>query len=315
MAPVGFCRSGNPCYIFNKLIMNSNLKGIILAAGKGTRLLPATLAASKPLLPLYDKPMIYYSLETLIRLGIRDILFIVSQDDLKTFKNIFGTGDQLGLNFSYLVQPIQRGISDAYLIAENFVKGSSSVLALCDNLFIGKDYFYHANQALKKMQESGSCVFGLEVPDPEKFAVVEFDKEGKVVGVEEKPTKPKTNTIIPGLFFFDSKSIEFAKNIKPSNRGELEICDLYLQYLKINQFNIEMLDKSIQWFDAGSADSLLEASNALKNYSQNSQNYLGYYEIASYEMKFSSEEQLQKIGNSLKSSQYGQNILSYLAKI
>ena len=295
--------------------MNSNLKGIILAAGKGTRLMPATLSASKPLLPLYDKPMIYYPLETLIRLGIKDILFIVQEEDLKIFKNIFGTGDQLGLNFSYLVQPIQRGISDAYLIAENFVKGSSSVLALCDNLFIGKDYFYHVNQALKKMQESGSCVFGLEVPDPEKFAVVEFDKQGKVVGVEEKPTRPKTNTIIPGLFFFDSKSTEFAKNIKPSNRGELEICDLYLQYLKINQFNIEMLDKSIQWFDAGSADSLLEASNALKKYSQSSKNYLGYYEIASYEMKFSSKEQLQKVGNSLKPSQYGQNILSYLANI
>ena len=295
--------------------MNSNLKGIILAAGKGTRLMPATLSASKPLLPLYDKPMIYYPLETLIRLGIKDILFIVQEEDLKIFKNIFGTGDQLGLNFSYLVQPIQRGISDAYLIAENFVKGSSSVLALCDNLFIGKDYFYHVNQALKKMQESGSCVFGLEVPDPEKFAVVEFDKQGKVVGVEEKPTRPKTNTIIPGLFFFDSKSTEFAKNIKPSNRGELEICDLYLQYLKIAQFSIEMLDKSIQWFDAGSADSLLEASNALKKYSQSSNNYLGYYEIASYEMKFSSKEQLQKIGNSLKSSQYGQNILSYLANI
>ena len=295
--------------------MNSNLKGIILAAGKGTRLMPATLSASKPLLPLYDKPMIYYPLETLIRLGIKDILFIVQEEDLKIFKNIFGTGDQLGLNFSYLVQPIQRGISDAYLIAENFVKGSSSVLALCDNLFIGKDYFYHANQALKKMQESGSCVFGLEVPDPEKFAVVEFDKQGKVVGVEEKPTRPKTNTIIPGLFFFDSKSTEFAKNIKPSNRGELEICDLYLQYLKIAQFSIEMLDKSIQWFDAGSADSLLEASNALKKYSQSSKNYLGYYEIASYEMKFSSKEQLQKVGNSLKSSQYGQNILSYLANI
>lgn len=295
--------------------MNSNLKGIILAAGKGTRLMPATLSASKPLLPLYDKPMIYYPLETLIRLGIKDILFIVQEEDLKIFKNIFGTGDQLGLNFSYLVQPIQRGISDAYLIAENFVKGSSSVLALCDNLFIGKDYFYHANQALKKMQESGSCVFGLEVPDPEKFAVVEFDKQGKVVGVEEKPTRPKTNTIIPGLFFFDSKSTEFAKNIKPSNRGELEICDLYLQYLKIAQFSIEMLDKSIQWFDAGSADSLLEASNALKKYSQSSKNYLGYYEIASYEMKFSSKEQLQKVGNSLKPSQYGQNILSYLANI
>ena len=295
--------------------MNSNLKGIILAAGKGTRLFPATLAASKPLLPLYDKPMIYYSLETLIRLGIKDILFIVSQDDLQTFKNIFGTGDQLGLNFSYLVQPIQRGISDAYLIAENFAKGSPSVLALSDNIFIGTEYFNHAIQALKKMNESGSCVFGLEVPDPEKFAVVEFDKEGKVVGVEEKPTNPKTNTIIPGLFLFDSKATEFAKNIKPSNRGELEICDLYLQYLKIAQFSIEMLDKSIQWFDAGSADSLLEASNALKKYSQSSNNYLGYYEIASYEMKFSSKEQLQKIGNSLKSSQYGQNILSYLANI
>lgn len=295
--------------------MNSNLKGIILAAGRGTRLMPATHAASKPLLPLYDKPMIYYPLETLIRLGIKDILFIVREDDLKIFKNIFGTGEQLGLNFSYLIQHIQKGISDAYLIAEDFINGSPSVLALCDNIFMGKEYFNHASQALKKMYDSGSCVFGLEVPDPEKYAVVEFDKDGKVVGVEEKPTNPKTNTIIPGLFFFDSKSTDFAKNIKPSKRGELEICDLYLQYLKINQFNIEMLSGSIQWFDAGSADLLLEASNQLKKYSQSVKNYLGYYEIASYEMKFSSKVQLQQIGNNLQSSQYGKNILNYLANI
>jgi len=295
--------------------MSSNLKGIILAAGKGTRLMPATLSASKPLLPLYDKPMIYYPLETLIRLGIKDIVFIIQEDDLKLFKNIFGTGDQLGLNFSYLIQHEQKGISDAYLIAEKYINGSPSVLALSDNIFIGKNYFDHVNQALKKMLDSGACVLGLEVSDPEKFAVVEFDDSGKVVGIEEKPLKPKTNTIIPGLYFFDSKSTEFAKNIKPSKRGELEICDLYLQYLDINQFNIEAINNSIQWFDAGSADSLLEASNALKKYSQSSKNYLGYYEIASYEMKFSSKEQLQKIGNSLKSSQYGQNILSYLANI
>ena len=201
-------------------------KGIILAAGKGTRLMPATIPASKPLLPLYDKPMIYYPLETLVRLGIKDILFIDQEDDLTIFKKTFGTGSVVGLNFSYEVQKIQMGIADAYFIAEKFLDGSPSVLALSDNVFLGKNYFDYANSALLKMQENGGSVFGLPVPDPEKFGVIELDNNKNIVGIEEKPSKPKSNLIIPGLYFFDSDASKFAKTLKPSNRGDLEITDL-----------------------------------------------------------------------------------------
>ena len=206
-------------------------KGIILAAGKGTRLMPATIPASKPLLPLYDKPMIYYPLETLIRLGIKDILFIVQEDDLLIFKKTFGSGSDVGLNFSYEIQNVQRGIADAYFIADKYLDGSPSVLALSDNIFLGKKYFDYANSALLKMQDVGGSVFGLPVPDPEKFGVIELDENNNIVGIEEKPSKPKSNLIIPGFYFFDSDASEYAKTLKPSKRGELEITDLIEIYL------------------------------------------------------------------------------------
>ena len=188
-------------------------KGIILAAGKGTRLMPATIPASKPLLPLYDKPMIYYPLETLIRLGIKDILFIVQEDDLLIFKKTFGSGSDVGLNFSYEIQNVQRGIADAYFIADKYLDGNPSVLALSDNIFLGKKYFDYANSALLKMQDVGGSVFGLPVPDPEKFGVIELDENNNIVGIEEKPSKPKSNLIIPGFYFFDPNASEYALSL------------------------------------------------------------------------------------------------------
>ena len=244
-------------------------KGIILAAGKGTRLMPATIPASKPLLPLYDKPMIYYPLETLVRLGTKDILFIVQEDDLSIFKKTFGTGSEVGLNFSYEVQKIQRGIADAYFIAEKFLDGSPSVLALSDNVFLGKNYFDYANSALLKMQENGGSVFGLPVPDPEKFGVIELDNNKNIVGIEEKPSKPKSNLIIPGLYFFDSNASKFAKTLKPSNRGELEITDLIKIYLSEKKLALEILDDSIVWHDTGNANALLEAAQKVKLFEHN----------------------------------------------
>ena len=225
--------------------MPSTTKGIILAAGKGTRLMPATLPAPKPLLPLYDKPMIYYPLEALIRMGIKDILFIVQKDDLSTFQNTFSSGEHVGLNFSYEIQEIQRGIADAYFIAENFLQKSPSVLALSDNVFLGKSYFDYANQALDKMKKRGGSIFGLQVPDPEKFGVIEFDVNEKIIGIEEKPSNPKSNLIIPGMYFFDSDAPLHAKTLKPSTRGELEITDLIQIYLQNDKLDLQKLDDLI----------------------------------------------------------------------
>ena len=290
-------------------------KGIILAAGKGTRLMPATIPASKPLLPLYDKPMIYYPLETLIRLGIKDILFIVQEDDLLIFKKTFGSGSDVGLNFSYEIQNIQRGIADAYFIADKYLDGSPSVLALSDNIFLGKKYFDYANSALLKMQDVGGSVFGLPVPDPEKFGVIELDENNNIIGIEEKPSKPKSNLIIPGFYFFDSDASEYAKTLKPSNRGELEITDLIEIYLSKNKLALEILDNSIVWHDTGNANALLEAAQKVKLYEENNELKIGSYEIASFEQGFINKNELNNIAKKLIKSDYGKYIKGYLTNI
>ena len=290
-------------------------KGIILAAGKGTRLMPATIPASKPLLPLYDKPMIYYPLETLIRLGIKDILFIVQEDDLLIFKKTFGSGSDVGLNFSYEIQNVQRGIADAYFIADKYLDGSPSVLALSDNIFLGKKYFDYANSALLKMQDLGGSVFGLPVPDPEKFGVIELDENNNIIGIEEKPSKPKSNLIIPGFYFFDSDASEYAKTLKPSNRGELEITDLIEIYLSKKKLALEILDNSIIWHDTGNANALLEAGQKVKLYEENNELKIGSYEIASFEKGFINKNELNNIAEKLIKSDYGKYIKEYLTNI
>ena len=290
-------------------------KGIILAAGKGTRLMPATIPASKPLLPLYDKPMIYYPLETLIRLGIKDILFIVQEDDLLIFKKTFGSGSDVGLNFSYEIQNVQRGIADAYFIADKYLDGSPSVLALSDNIFLGKKYFDYANSALLKMQDVGGSVFGLPVPDPEKFGVIELDENNNIIGIEEKPSKPKSNLIIPGFYFFDSDASEYAKTLKPSNRGELEITDLIEIYLSKKKLALEILDNSIVWHDTGNANALLEAAQKVKLYEENNDLKIGSYEIASFEQGFINKNELNNIAEKLIKSDYGKYIKEYLTNI
>ena len=290
-------------------------KGIILAAGKGTRLMPATIPASKPLLPLYDKPMIYYPLETLIRLGIKDILFIVQEDDLLIFKKTFGSGSDVGLNFSYEIQNVQRGIADAYFIAEKYLDGNPSVLALSDNIFLGKKYFEYANSALLKMQDVGGSVFGLPVPDPEKFGVIELDENNNIIGIEEKPSKPKSNLIIPGFYFFDSNASEYAKTLKPSKRGELEITDLIEIYLSKKKLALEILDNSIVWHDTGNANALLEAAQKVKLYEENNELKIGSYEIASFEQGFINKNELNNIAEKLIKSDYGKYIKKYLTNI
>ena len=290
-------------------------KGIILAAGKGTRLMPATIPASKPLLPLYDKPMIYYPLETLIRVGIKDILFIVQEEDLPIFKKTFGSGDHVGLNFSYEIQKIQKGIADAYFIAEEFLQGSPSVLALSDNVFLGKKYFEYASSALDKMLNTGASVFGLPVPDPEKFGVIELDQNDKIIDIVEKPTVPKSNLIIPGMYFFNSMASSYAKTLKPSPRGELEITDLIKIYLNMQNLSLQRLDESIVWHDTGNAEALLSASQKVRQYEKDHHIKLGSYEIASFEKGFITAKELEKIADKLIKSDYGQAIKNYLLKI
>ena len=288
--------------------MSVETKGIILAAGKGTRLMPATLPASKPLLPLYDKPMIYYPLETLVRIGIKDILFIVQEDDLPICQKTFGSGKDTGLNFSYKIQKVQRGISDAYFIAEDYLDGASSVLALSDNVFLGKNFFAFAEQALNKMKQKGSAIFGLPVPDPEKFGVIELDKNDNIIGIIEKPEHPKSNLITPGMYFFDSNASELVKTLKPSARGELEITDLIEIYLSQNKLALQRLDETIVWHDTGNADALIEAAQKVKNYEKENKIKIGSYEIAAYEKGFIDKDQLLNIAQKFSKSDYGQYI-------
>jgi glucose-1-phosphate thymidylyltransferase len=292
--------------------MIKNTKGILLAAGKGTRLMPATLPLSKPLLPLYDKPMIYYPLETLVRLGIKEILFIIQEGDVPVFQKTFGTGDELGLTFKYQIQKVQRGIADAYLIAKDFLGDSSSVLALSDNIFLGEKYFDYANAALKKMQILGGSVFGLSVPNPENFGVIELNSDNKIIGIEEKPLMPKSNFIIPGLYFFDDEATELAKQLKPSQRGELEITDLIQIYLDQGRLDLQILDNSIQWHDTGNVEAMLNASIKVKTYEKENNTKIGSYEIAAYEMGLINKEQLLKVAKKYIKSDYGQFIINYL---
>ena len=290
-------------------------KGIILAAGKGTRLMPATIPASKPLLPLFDKPMIYYPLETLIRIGIKDILFIVQEEDLPIFKKTFGSGDHVGLNFSYEIQKIQKGIADAYFIAEEFLQGSPSVLALGDNIFLGKKYFEYATSGFDNMLNTGASVFGLPVSDPEKFGVIELDQDDKIIDIVEKPSVPKSNLIIPGMYFFDSMASNYTKTLKPSSRGELEITDLIKIYLNNQKLSLQRLDESIIWHDTGNAEALLSASQKVRQFENDHHIKLGSYEIASFEKGFITPTELEKIADKFIKSDYGKAIKNYLLKI
>ncbi|MAV83162.1 MAG: glucose-1-phosphate thymidylyltransferase [Pelagibacteraceae bacterium] len=291
--------------------MNNNLKGILLAAGKGTRLMPASMPLSKPLLPLYDKPMIYYPLETLIRIGVKDILFIVQEEDIPVYKNVFGNGEDVGLNFYYEVQQTQRGISDAYVIAENFLNSSPSVLALCDNVFLGINYFDYAKLALDKMIKNGASIFAIQAENPKKFGVIELDKNENIVGIEEKPEKPKSNLVIPGMYFFDKEATELVKQIKPSKRGELEITDLIKLYLKNKKLGLQILDNSIKWHDTGNSQAMIEASISIRNYEKENKLKIGLYEIAAFEMGFIDKKQLLKLAQKFNKSDYGKFIVEY----
>ena len=285
------------------------MKGIILAAGKGTRLYPMTYPVCKPLLPIYDKPMIYYPLDVLLKAGIRDILVITPPTgEIETFRRTLGDGSSVGANISYMEQPVQRGIADALILGEEFIGGDRVCLVLGDNIFYSPVIEKSLAQAVAN--ETGATVFGYYVDDPRPFGVVEFDAAGRVLSLEEKPRQPKSNYIVPGLYFYDGQASEIAKGLSPSARGELEITDLNIEYMHRGQLQVVLLDKQFTWFDAGTAQSLLDASFGIKKLQDETGSYVGCIEETAWRKGFITKEQKDAVGESLRSTLYGQYLLN-----
>ena len=279
------------------------MKGIVLAAGKGTRLYPMTKPVCKPLLPVYDKPLIYYPIAILMQAGISEILVIVPPNETATFTALLGDGSQYGLKISYAEQPVPRGIADALLIGEEVVGDDRVCLVLGDNIF----YAPTLGATLKKAAASpaAATVFGYYVEDPRPFGVVEFDKNGKAISIEEKPRYPKSNYIVPGLYFYDQQVMEIARALKPSARGELEITDVNLEYLSRGQLQVIPLEKNFTWLDAGTADSLLAAAQTIKEIQDTTGRYVGCLEELGFYEGWISEEQVHAIGDELEMTLYG----------
>lgn len=285
-------------------------KGIVLAGGSGTRLYPITMGVSKQLLPIYDKPMIYYPVSVLMLAGIREILIISTPDDLPSYKKLLGTGEQFGVKFSYVEQPSPDGLAQAFILGEEFIGDDSVCLVLGDNIFHGHSF----SESLKKAsaQKSGATVFGYLVNDPERFGVVEFDADGKAISLEEKPKKPKSNYAVTGLYFYDNQVVEIAKNVEPSERGELEITAVNNVYLSQEQLHVEKLGRGFAWLDTGTHDSLLEASSYVQTVEHRQGLKVACLEEIGWRNGWLSDDELRKQGELLKKTQYGQYILSLL---
>ena len=285
------------------------MKGIILAGGSGTRLYPLTMVTSKQLLPIYDKPMIYYPLSTLMLAGIREVLVISTPRDLPVFEELLGDGSQLGLSLSYAVQEQPRGLADAFIIGADFIGNDAVALVLGDNIFYGQSFSRVLQNAYRRTEEEkGATIFGYYVRDPREYGVVEFDENGQAVSIEEKPKNPKSNYIVPGLYFYDNQVIDIAKNLKPSARGEYEITDVNLEYLSRGQLKVIPFDRGLTWMDAGTADSMLEAAEIVKAL-QKSGCYVGCLEELAWKEGFVSLDKVHEIGESLKMTNYGQYLL------
>ena len=287
--------------------MSENYKGIILAGGKGTRLSPVTLGSSKQLLQIYDKPMIYYPLSILMLSRIREILIITNPDDQFNFQRLLGDGSELGISIEYEAQTKPRGIADAFLVAEEFIKGSNVCLILGDNLFHGSGL---TEGLINSKKNKGSTIFTIEVDDPERFGVIEYDDEGKLKEIIEKPQNPKSNKAVTGLYFYDSKVLNFAKKLQPSSRGELEITDLNNIYIKLNEMRVQNFGRGFTWLDTGTADSLLEASNHVKSVQSNSSFMIGSPHEVAFNNDWITKKDLELLSNKFPNT-YG----TYLQKL
>ena len=283
------------------------MKGIILAAGKGTRLYPITRPICKPLLPVYDKPMIYYPLNLLMTAEIREILVIVPPDDQEPFVNLLGDGSKYGVHITYVEQKVQRGIADAFLIGADFIGDDSVCLALGDNIFYGPGFRRKLRTAMKNKE--GATIFGYYVADPRPFGVVEFDSRGKAISIEEKPARPKSNYIVPGLYFYDNRVVDIARQVKPSARGELEITAVNNAYLNYGMLNVVPLGDEFSWFDAGNADSLYEAAGAIRA-AQRSGMMLGCLEETALRNGWISREDMLILAEEMEKTRYGQYLIA-----
>lgn len=283
------------------------MKGIILAGGKGTRLYPMTKTVSKQLLPIYDKPLIYYPLSTLLLAGIRDILIISTPDDTPMYEKLLGTGEQIGINISYKVQETPRGLADAFILGEEFIGDDSVCLVLGDNVFYGRDFTRILRDAMEN--NNGATIFGYPVSDPRAFGVVEFDDNFNVVSIEEKPENPKSKYAVPGLYFYDNSVIEIAKNVKPSARGEIEITAVNNEYLRRGKLKVKLFNRGMAWLDTGSPAGMLQASQFVQTVQNVQGMYISCIEEIAYRRGFITKDELRAIGEELKMTDYGKYIL------